>query len=48
MFNVIGSFKGIDNLIGSWKGYPQSDIDSERKRLMDTFHMTAYMDRESV
>lgn len=28
-------------------GYPQEDIDSECKRLMDIFHMTAYTHRDS-
>ena len=28
-------------------GYPQEDIESECKRLMDTFHMTAYTHRDS-
>ena len=29
-------------------GYPQADIDSECKRLMDTFHMTAYIHRDGT
>lgn len=50
MFNVIGSFKGMSGIVMgmvSPVGYPQEDIESECKRLMETFHMTAYTHRDS-
>lgn len=38
MFHVIGSFKGFSNEV----------IEEELKRLMETFHLEAYTNRDSM